>query len=94
MIHLYPMIYSKVKRLAKVRALLIEYPEQKMNTVPAINGKTMEWRTADDARPGSLNEYFEVLGTTEAILHCSDGTFRVDRNDNGKWYVVYENALT
>lgn len=89
--HLYPMSYSKDRRMAKVRAKIVQYPEQKMNTTEAFNGLTLEWHIPHLSACGSLSEYKNMAH--EFILHCDDGTLRVEMGDDEKWYVVYENPI-
>jgi hypothetical protein len=71
--------------MAKVRANLVEYPEQKMNTTEAFNGLTMEWHIPNVSPCGSLSEYKDVAH--QFILCCVDGNLLVEMDENGKWFV-------
>ena len=85
MLKLYPMSYSKDRKMAKVRARLIEYPAQEMNTPEAMSGATIEWHIPNRSACGSLSEYKD-LGT-EFTLQCDDGVLRVKMDEKGKWFV-------
>jgi hypothetical protein len=83
-LELFPMSYSKAKSVELCKSNLKKCPDQKCNTKAAFKGQVMEFRTIDDDRPGSLDEYHTVLGCDEAILHFTDGEVHV-RLVKGKW---------
>ena len=80
MIHLHPMIYSKAKSMAQVRAKLVEKPEQ------LCESGNMEFHLPGRSACGTLSEYGKVTNT--AIIHCVDGDLVVEQDTFGRWYVM------
>jgi len=49
----------------------------------------MEWHVKGVMACGTLSEYHDIEGITEATLVCRDGSIVVARNDDGLWVVDF-----